>query len=484
MWRAGYDIEATKRYGRWKSASFQGYLWDEHRALSSLGKGVISTSGNTYQFAAQGEAYPHDNPTVLVGRAGGYRGKGKGSQDKGKGRQGFRVLNIDNPGGNLVEGAQPDTHLNMNPADRMRAISKGMSKELRHVSHPNMRKDGYLPMTDLLNTETLRDLRATQKDVRRVVRDEGGNWKKRFELGAMELTNDISVRACQCHSAKYGVRDDVLPATEGLGVLMHGTSLSAAKQIAQEGLCRQDRLHIHFYECDLGGNPLSSRESVRGSSEVIIIVSEEKCENLGIVFYRAPNGVILSAGLSGITPSGRFLCVRRLPCYEVLWSQLTRGWHARSDPNFPTQPRGNTIVKIGPPSSEVEPKETLSTPGLRRVEMDQTTWSSRDANDQMRSPQRQAGRKIEGTEEARSEKETGGRKRARSCETLRAISVCNTDKWNRYPDLPTPKQHLDSDLDMPRGNHRQRAQSLPGYVVRKRMHPADRNHIRVFHERQ
>ena len=61
----------------------------------------------------------------------------------------------------------------MNPAYRMRAISKGMSKELRHIAHPSMRDDGYLPTTDLLNTDTLRELWATQDDIRRVVRFEG-----------------------------------------------------------------------------------------------------------------------------------------------------------------------------------------------------------------------------------------------------------------------------------------------------------------------
>ena len=230
---------------------------------------------------------------------------------------------------------------------------------------------------------------------------------------------------------------------------MHGTSLSAAKQIAQEGLCRQDRLHIHFYECDLGVKPLNRGEYVRASSEVIIIASAEKCENLGIVFYRAPNGVILSEGLSGIISSERFLCARRLPCYEVLWPHLTRGWQTRSDPNLPTQPMVSKMEKVEP-SSKVH-GETLSSPGLRRAEMGRSTGSSRDANDQAISPPGQAGREIEKTEEAHGEMGTGGRKRARSRETLRALSICNTDKWNSYSDLPTPKQLFDSDQDMTPG---------------------------------
>ena len=105
---------------------------------------------------------------------------------------------------------------------------------------------------------------------------------------------------------------------------MHGTTLPAAKQIVKEGPPRQGRLHIHFYECDMGGKPLIRKERVRASSEVIIVVAAGKCGNLGIAFYRAHSGVILSAGLSGIAPPDCFLCVRRIPDYEVLWSQLAR----------------------------------------------------------------------------------------------------------------------------------------------------------------
>ena len=87
MWRAGYDIEGTKRWKRWKSASFQGYLWDDHRVLSEIGKGMITTDGNTYQFVAHGETYPHVTARFPSGRAGWYRGQSKGRRNKGKGRQ-------------------------------------------------------------------------------------------------------------------------------------------------------------------------------------------------------------------------------------------------------------------------------------------------------------------------------------------------------------------------------------------------------------
>ena len=62
------------------------------------------------------------------------------------------------------------------------AISKGMSKKLRTVNNLPRREDGFTHLEDLLNAETLSDLRATQDDIRKIVRGERGNWKKIFEL--------------------------------------------------------------------------------------------------------------------------------------------------------------------------------------------------------------------------------------------------------------------------------------------------------------
>ena len=53
--------------------------------------------------------------------------------------------------------------------------------------------------------------------------------------------------------------------------------------------------------------------------------------------------------------------------------------------------------------------------------------------------------------DTKGERIIGRGKRARSCETLRTVSVCNTDKRNSYPDLPTPPHLFDSDHDMNAG---------------------------------
>ena len=72
MWRAGYDIEAIKRRGRWASAKLQWYLRGGHRVLASTGVGMETAICNTYKFAELGGAAP--NPDLAnVGRARGRK---------------------------------------------------------------------------------------------------------------------------------------------------------------------------------------------------------------------------------------------------------------------------------------------------------------------------------------------------------------------------------------------------------------------------
>ena len=307
MWRAGYDVEVIKRWGRWRSASFQGYLWDDHRTLATIGLGMLTTRGNTYQFVAQG-ATKFDDWSANAGRAGG---KGKG---RGKGRR------------HSVE------YLSTNPSERLRALSKAMSKELRHENHDDRQRNGFMPMASLLNARSIRELFGTQEDVRKIVRGEGSNHKMRFEIGAMSDEMTVAIRASQGHSYSSGAADDVLPVAENLLTVIHGTTLEAAKSIIQSGISRGSRNHVHFYESDLEGRPEPCEPRVRLMSEVIVVVSAEKCERYGMVFYRAPNGVIVTTGVNGVVPPECILCVRQIPSYRVLWSTLSKRWGSASAP--------------------------------------------------------------------------------------------------------------------------------------------------------
>ena len=116
----------------------------------------MAMRGNVYQFPPLGMHGGNVNPRN-EGRAGG-----KGS---------FR--------GKAGRGAKGE---NMSPKERMRALSKGVSTELRHVFRDSMQNDVFMPIGDLIDTPTLIGLRADREDIRGIVRGEGGNDKKRFEL--------------------------------------------------------------------------------------------------------------------------------------------------------------------------------------------------------------------------------------------------------------------------------------------------------------
>ena len=266
---------------------------------------MLLTRENTYQFAAQAEA-----PFGLFSTNDGREG--------GKGTRGDRQASID--------------HLRANPRGRLRAISKATSKELRHRSHNSTQRDGYMPLRDLLDLEAMQELFATQEDIRHAVRGLGGNNKLRLEMGVMKDRSTVAIRAAQGHSMQSGVAEDALPVAEGLMAIIHGTTLAAAKSIAHEGISKAGRMHVHFYESDMEGRPVATVPRAKLVSEVILVVSAEKCERFGLVFYRASNGVILTPGVDGMVHPQFILCVRRVSDYSLLWSALSQRWGSSSAP--------------------------------------------------------------------------------------------------------------------------------------------------------
>ena len=143
----------------------------------------------------------------------------------------------------------------------------------------------------------------------------------------MEHSSEISVRACQGNSAKSGVIADVIPAIEGLGVLAHGATLAAAEIIAKDGLSRQGRLRMHFYDCDMGvGVPNADGKSTR------LIRSD----------YRRSRGEMRKYGNSSIP------CARRSD--PISWDT----WHHTAGVLFMcTQTTGlRSVVVSNRPSSE------------------------------------------------------------------------------------------------------------------------------------
>ena len=183
-----------------------------------------------------------------------------------------------------------------------------------------------MPLDSLLSAASIQELFATQSDIRQIARGDGGNRKLRFEMGHMVDQVAVAIRAAQGHSASSGDADDVLPVAEDLVAITHGTSLAAEKPIVHSGISKAELLHIHFYEIDLEGRPLPCVPPIRMTSEVIVVASAEKFERYGLVFYKASNGAILTPGQNGYVPAACILCIRQLPSYKALWSQMSKRW--------------------------------------------------------------------------------------------------------------------------------------------------------------
>ena len=130
-----------------------------------------------------------------------------------------------------------------------------MPNELRNEEHEERQKHGFMPLSMLLSAPAIQSLIATNEDIRRIVRGAGGNRKLRSQIGTMRGQAAVSIRASHGQSASGGVSDDFLPVAEDLVTAAHGTSLVAARSIAQSGISKSGGLHVHFYEGDLEGRP-------------------------------------------------------------------------------------------------------------------------------------------------------------------------------------------------------------------------------------
>ena len=64
MFTAVYEVGVINRWGRWASINFKSYIWQDHYAMSSVGRGLLASL--PLQSLERGRA---------VG--GGRRGKGK-----------------------------------------------------------------------------------------------------------------------------------------------------------------------------------------------------------------------------------------------------------------------------------------------------------------------------------------------------------------------------------------------------------------------
>ncbi|KAF4593119.1 hypothetical protein EYR38_008829 [Pleurotus pulmonarius] len=172
-------------------------------------------------------------------------------------------------------------------------LSKTVSWLLRHGAASeglSMRSDGYVKVTDLLANSRLKEL--TLESLKDLVDKDA---KSRYHL--MSDDDDVWwIRANQGHSMKE-VKLDLQPILAisdiPTGVAVHGTNLQAWTQIAEQGLSKMKRNHIHLAQGLVDEGVVSG---MRKSSAILILIDVEKALGDGIKFFLSANGVVLTEG--------------------------------------------------------------------------------------------------------------------------------------------------------------------------------------------
>lgn len=177
------------------------------------------------------------------------------------------------------------------PGKRDIAISKSLSYLLRHGALKeklNIDQTGYIDIKDLLKHNRLKTNKVTLDDIYRIVEN---NDKKRFSI--VEREGKIMICANQGHSIETVNDSNLVQLTENTipHEIYHGTYKIKLPAIANTGgLSKMNRNHIHF------ASNISDISGIRASCNVLIYLNIEKCLQLGIVFYKSSNNVILTSG--------------------------------------------------------------------------------------------------------------------------------------------------------------------------------------------
>lgn len=186
------------------------------------------------------------------------------------------------------------------PRKNLRKLSHNLSWALRHAAVElglSIGEDGYVPVDEILESKHPKLRGWSLEDIQEVVRS---NDKQRFKMEQPER-GQWYIRANQGHSIP-GIDPNALltqlssEELASLPVIVHGTYQQPYQSIANEGLRRMNRNHIHFATGMPNDEGVIS--GMRKSCDVFIFVNAKKCAEAGIVFYRSENEVLLSAGLN------------------------------------------------------------------------------------------------------------------------------------------------------------------------------------------
>ncbi len=203
-------------------------------------------------------------------------------------------------------------------------LSHALSWALRHAGPDiglTMIPAGWVPVQEIIESKHPRLKGTTLEALEEVVTT---NDKQRFALsmrpgsdfGGDSLGENskeiLCVRANQGHSIKTIDPDLLLTKlsseeVKNLACIVHGTNSEAWKCIADQGLSKMNRTHIHFATgLPEDGGVISG---MRKSASVHIFIDSDACVRDGIEFYISENGVVLTDGVNGILPTKYFLKV-------------------------------------------------------------------------------------------------------------------------------------------------------------------------------
>ncbi|KAF9290355.1 tRNA 2'-phosphotransferase 1 [Mortierella alpina] len=176
-------------------------------------------------------------------------------------------------------------------------LSKALSWLLRHNAESQgvaIRPDGYVKLKDVLNHSKFKGF--TLDDILEVV---DTCDKKRFQILEDANGNKEYIRAVQGHSmdqvAELGL-EEITDASQ-LPIVIHGTMLSKWPLIAEKGLSKMNRNHIHMAVGLPGADGVIS--GMRNSCNLHIHIDTALAIKDGIKFYKSTNSVILSDGKGG-----------------------------------------------------------------------------------------------------------------------------------------------------------------------------------------
>jgi putative RNA 2'-phosphotransferase len=168
------------------------------------------------------------------------------------------------------------------PAQIVR-LSKKLSLHLRHRPQEiglQLEAGGWVNVDDLLRALQSRGINITRAMLEEVVRE---NDKQRF---AFDQSGE-RIRASQGHSVEVDLQLSPLTPPP---VLFHGTNARVLAAIAEKGLQKMRRHHVHLSPDE----ETAHRVGARRGDAVILRVLAGKMHDDGHAFFRSQNGVWLT----------------------------------------------------------------------------------------------------------------------------------------------------------------------------------------------